>query len=323
MSRELIIEPGKVTQWPEFIEQAEPYSIAGDGRVPGKNNYHLSGDRAPIISVDHHSEVDRLGTRATCDQLLQMMRMGLRRRYTRNGLYVVNFCVNDPDQDVCTSWYILNHPDVAEKANANPALNRLVAVESLLDATGGMYPFDRDLGFLGVIKAIYRPYTDFRNGGGIAEQDPEQFRRVIFDVERRITDFIVGNPPEAEPLKTAFDVERAGSGWSMIREQGEDSRFAVVSSGIQAFVSITDTKDDGIWRYTIGRTSPFIDFPIEELYAELNKHDPACTEDNQWGGSDLIGGSPRSTGSKLSPEQVFEITEALLETRRKATNLCH
>lgn len=317
MSRELIVDPGKVEIWPDFIQTAEPYSIAGDGRVPGKNNYLLDGPKAPIISVDHHSEVDRLGTSATCDQLLQMMRMGLRRRYTKDGLYIVNFCVNDPDQDVCTSWYILNHPEVAEKANANPALNRLVAVESLMDATGGMYPFDRDMAFLGTLKAIYRPYTDFRNSGGIAEQNAEQFKRVIFDVERRISDYIIGSPPTPEPLKTAFDIEKAGTGWSMIREIGEDAKFAVVSAGIQAFVSVTDTKEVGVWRYTIGRTSPFINFPIEEIYATLNEHDPACREGNLWGGSDLIGGSPRSTGSKLTPDQIYEIIETQSKSRQQ------
>lgn len=316
MSRELIVDPGKVDIWLDFIKTAEPYSIAGDGRVPGKNNYLLEGPKAPIISVDHHSEVDRLGTRATCDQLLQMMRMGLRRRFTKDGLYIVNFCVNDPDQDVCTSWYILNHPEVAEKANANPALNRLVAVESLMDATGGMYPFDRDMAFLGTMKAIYKPYTDFRKSGGIAEQDAEQFKRVIFDVERRISDYIIGNPPAAEPLKTAFDIEKVGTGWSMIREIGEDAKFAVVSAGIQAFVTVTDTKQEGVWRYTIGRTSPFIDFPIEKLYEVLNAQDVACCENNNWGGSDLIGGSPRTTGSRLSPERIYDILENFLEPKQ-------
>ena len=160
------MEPGKVSNWDAFVQEAEPFSIALDGRVPGRNNYLLAGDQAPIISVDHHSQVDRIGTRATCDQVLQMMRLGLRKRFTRNGLYVIRACVNDPDQDVCTSWYILNHPEIAEKANANPALNRLVAMESLMDATGGLYPFDRDIAFLGTMKAIYKPYTDFRKRGG-------------------------------------------------------------------------------------------------------------------------------------------------------------
>lgn len=317
MSRQVIMEPGKVSTWSEFAEQSDPFSIALDGRVPGRNNYLLEGERAPILSIDHHSEVDRLGTRATCDQVLQMMRMGLRQRFLKNGLYVVNACVNDPDQDVCTSWYILNHPEIAEKANANPALNRLVAVESLMDATGGMYPFDRDMVFLGTMKAIYKPYTDFRKHGGIAEQDADAFKNVIFDVERRISDYIIGNHLELEPIDAVFEIERAGTNWSLIREIGEEARFGVVSAGIQAFISTVESGNN-TWRYTIGKSSPLVDFPIEGLYTFLNQHDTVCVDQNRWGGSDIIGGSPRATGSKLNPDQLFELVESYVVQNAQA-----
>ncbi|MFO0971707.1 MAG: hypothetical protein U0520_05180 [Candidatus Saccharimonadales bacterium] len=102
----------------------------------------------------------------------------------------------------------------------------------------------------------------------------------------------------------------------MIREQGEDARVGIVSSGIHAFVSVSNVSTD-TWRYTIAKSSPLIDFPIEELYAALNENDPATDSENAWGGSDLIGGSPRSAGSRLSPDDVFEIIEEHLRSRVK------
>ena len=102
----------------------------------------------------------------------------------------------------------------------------------------------------------------------------------------------------------------------MIREQGEDARVGVIDSGIHAFVSITEVNK-GIWRYTIAKSSPFIDFPIEDLYSLLNKSDVVTTLENEWGGSDLIGGSPRNTGSELSPNQVFEIIEEHMQNNAK------
>jgi hypothetical protein len=46
------------------------------------------------------------------------------------------------------------------------------------------------------------------------------------------------------------------------------------------------------------------------LYRHLNKIDPAAKKtadgENLWGGSSMIGGSPRQTGSELPPEQILE-----------------
>ncbi len=161
MNRQLIIEPGRVVEWDELVNEAPAYSYAMDGYVPGRNNYLIHGEKAPMASIDHHKGVDRIGTGATCRQTLDHLRLGLRATYTKNSIYIMNGRANDCDEDVCMTWWLLDHPEMAEVTNGNPALNRLVAVESNLDVTGGLYPYDKDLAFLGVMKAIFRPYKSF------------------------------------------------------------------------------------------------------------------------------------------------------------------
>jgi hypothetical protein len=60
---------------------------------------------------------------------------------------------------------------------------------------------------------------------------------------------------------------------------------------------------------------------LASVYRRLNLIDPAVkfrTEGNMWGGSGDIGGSPRATGTKLTPEQ---IVQACRDAFRKPTLL--
>lgn len=313
MTRELMVQPGKVSDFEDFVQEAGPYSIALDGRVSGRNNYLLEGEGAPVISIDHHEGVDRLATHATCSQVLHMLRRGMRERFTRNGIYTVQAYVNDPDQDVCTSWYLLDNPEVAESVQVASKINKLVNIESLMDESGGMYPFDRNIAFLGVMKAIYKPYTDFRKSDAIYEQDPDAYCKVILDVGKKISDYIAGNEIAPEKIDARFEVMRVGTGWSMVRETGEDARAGLVANGIRAFISVQPDKKDGGWRYVLARTSPFINFPIQRLYEAFNRADAFVTDTNFWGTNDDIGGSPRMTGSSLYPDDIYKITEEVIQ----------
>jgi hypothetical protein len=61
--------------------------------------------------------------------------------------------------------------------------------------------------------------------------------------------------------------------------------------------------------YTIRKSDMFSPIDIENLYDRLNLMDPSVTWNdpgNQWGGSGEIGGSPRKTGTALSPEKIVE-----------------
>jgi ribonuclease HII len=52
--------------------------------------------------------------------------------------------MNDCDEDVCMSWALI-HNHVWSQGVVNPSWNRLVAMEDILDATAGAYPFPKAL----------------------------------------------------------------------------------------------------------------------------------------------------------------------------------
>lgn len=79
------------------------------------------------------------------------------------------------------------------------------------------------------------------------------------------------------------------------------------SIALDGYVNV-GPKDKSTNIYTIGKISPFVDFDISMILNTLNKEEfgdvvPA----DCWGGSAMIGGSPRVSGSKLSPKMVEEI----------------
>ncbi len=62
---------------------------------------------------------------------------------------------------------------------------------------------------------------------------------------------------------------------------------------------------------TIAKKSDFIEnFPLEQIYEELNKIEP------NWGGSSTIGGAPRNSNgsrSKLPLEQILAVIDNIVK----------
>lgn len=61
------------------FKATEPFSIALDGYVNVGPRFDHEG---PRVNFNHHEEVDRLATRATCGQVLMAIRQGLFTRST-------------------------------------------------------------------------------------------------------------------------------------------------------------------------------------------------------------------------------------------------
>lgn len=63
--------------WESFVATKPPFSIALDGYVSTGPRFDATG---PYLNANHHEEVDRLSTRATCAQILMALRQGGGRR---------------------------------------------------------------------------------------------------------------------------------------------------------------------------------------------------------------------------------------------------
>jgi hypothetical protein len=288
--------------WSTFCAQTPAYSIALDGYVGDGPQFDSSG---PRVNFNHHENVSRLETRATCGQVLMAVRQGLFKRFRDHRGPQAHVYVNDCDEDVCTAWFLLKHGYLAEQV-LNPLLNRLVSMQDLLDATAGAYPFPADLPALRELAWVFEPYRRFRHSGELDRKQAASYSAVITDVELRIQKHLTGQG-NAIALDTRYTRLGGGTGWALIREEGAQARTGVFDDGIYAYVAVRE-RPDNRWTYTIGRMSLFIDhFRVPTLLQALNEAEGLTQNVDRWGGGDTIGGSPRVQGSKLSPKDVERI----------------
>lgn len=290
--------------WEEFLEKTGPRSIAIDGYVRGAPFTDFEGRR---LNINHHEDVDRLATRASCAQVRMLMLQGLPDFLSDERGYQVTVYANDCDEDVCATVFQFEHPFLCDHASA-PALNRFIFMADALDATAGAYPFPVTLPLLKQLAWINAPYRSLRMSGGLARRDAEEFRGVVVDVGNRIMQHITGNGGEVD-LDTRYRKIGGGPGWSLVEEVGAHARTKLFADGIKAFISARD-RGDGRYTYSVGRMSPLINFPVLGLLKYFNVIEGSHAD--PWGGSDLIGGSGRVTGSRLTPSEIEDATNTLL-----------
>lgn len=300
----LHVEPGtKPLSREEFCSSSPKFSVALDGYVCEGPWFIPEG---PFQNFNHHEGVSRLETRATCAQVSMAIQMGLFRTFQKDGKPFVHVFVNDCDEDVCLSWWLIKNHD----RFPNPLINRIVGANDLLDTTGGLYPFPQHSRILAEVAWIFDPYRRFRFSGRLSARDCSEFTGVINDVCHRLDRYLMG-AAETLPLKTGYEILGGGKGWKLLTEEGH-ARTQIAADGIQAFVSVR-TNQDGSFTYTLARISEWIPFPLDKLYSQLNDLE-GCQED-RWGGSSIIGGSPRINGSKLSPKDLELIINKVLDGR--------
>lgn len=302
----------------KFVATTEPYAIALDGYVAAGPWYQADGPRA---NFNHHEGVDRLATRATCAQVLMAIRQGLFNTFRDEDGPRATLHVNDCDEDVCLSVALLRNAHLVAAAS-NPLVNRIVAMEDALDTTAGAYPFPPDLPVLRELAWVFEPYRRARFTSMLGRhRTPEILASVIADVEHRILRHVTGSGGVVEHFDTRYHVNNMGrmlSDWSCVYEIGPYARTAMFADGIRAFVSIRN-GDHGQSAYTVGRMSPYIPFPVPEILAALNGAEFGTdVPDDCWGGGDMVGGSPRVAGSRLTQDDVIRVIEGVIAERRKA-----
>jgi len=54
---------------------------------------------------------------------------------------------------------------------------------------------------------------------------------------------------------------------------------------------------------------------LDRIFSALNRAEKTTADQDQWGGSDTIGGSPRLCGSRFTPREVERIIEEVMNTK--------
>lgn len=311
VSAQLVVRPGvEVANWDAFISEHPPGSIALDGYVKGAPKFAQAPGGA-YANIDHHEGVNRLATLSTAQQLLRYIRLGAVASLTQpNGDYEPWVFANDCDQDVSLATYLVqNAPDIARgrKRKFGVRLDNLVQMAGELDVSAGAYPYDPRRKLMKQIAWMFRPFTEFRDQGGVQRQKPNEYRQIIGECMGRIGLHLAGRGGQVK-LDTRYAVIGGGQHWVMIKELGAEGRIGAFHKGITGYVIHKGKREGGIHDYTIGRSSEVVPFDVPGAVALLNEVEQ-CPPDAGWGctGSGTVGGSPRLLGSQLAPGDLQHI----------------
>ena len=105
---QVYLEPRVVITWEDFIKSKPRFSIALDGYVKGPPRFFIQG---PYANFNHHEGVPRIATRSTCAQVYFYICLGLLDTFQKQSEPHAQVYINDVDQDVCLSCWLLKNSD--------------------------------------------------------------------------------------------------------------------------------------------------------------------------------------------------------------------
>lgn len=311
----VFIERGQVTS-NSAARRAGPGTIFLDGAAQGSP--FLEHEKL-IYNLDHHEGVIRAFTLSTCEQAMVILMKGLDLR--KHEWRIIG---NDPDLDtVFAIWILLNHVRLrGPNLRTRRAIIPLLRLEGAIDAHG----------------------LEFVEFTGFQEEHLQRVSRTLEtlrEAELRVKK--QGSWQDVDFLEYTADMLRRID--QIAYRSGEFSGFQEIEEVVQMPVyqnriAVVCRSDAGIYEteqqlkklygtrlalillqkenehYTIRQTDLFLPNNLEQIYEMLNIYDPAVSgrfPENRWGGSTDIGGSPRSTGSRLSPREILETVSEVLQ----------
>jgi hypothetical protein len=265
-----------------------------------------------VYNFDHHEGVIRPFTVATCEQVLVMVMKGMDLRGRDWKVYA-----NEPDLDtILAIWLLLNHVRLNQKeSNDLRGLYTLVRLESVIDAHGleMVHLSGLPIGLLNktrkIIDYLREEEIDLKRHGLWEESDFLEHTAVVLQkIDRliyRSDEFLdfqdIQELARVEIVNNRFAVAVASP-------QGiyEVEPFMARLYGENLAIVILQNESGG---YTLRRLDHFMPGDLKPIYSKLNFLDPAVkcrAGKNQWGGSGDIGGSPRATGTQLTPREIAQ-----------------
>jgi hypothetical protein len=263
-----------------------------------------------VYNLDHHEGCVRPFTLATCEQAMVLVRTGLDLRRRDWTVYA-----NDPDLDtVLAIWVLLNHLRLNEPSGTVRArVMPLLRLQGVIDAHGlerrdlaGLSP-DIQAEMQGWIDQLREPELEAKRNGRWGSLD-----LLRFTADRlRAIDRLVYPPSQLDDLEEVEELARVEIAQSKVaivcRAQVgicEVERQLVRLYGKRLGIVVLRTSAS---TYTLRQVDPYLPTSLTQVYEQLNRVDPSAggyRSGNRWGGSAEIGGSPRTTGSGMAPEQI-------------------
>jgi membrane protease YdiL (CAAX protease family) len=289
--------------------KAPPGTIYLDGAAQGGPFLNNEKD---LLNLDHHEGCVRAFTLATCEQAMIVVRRGLdlqRRDWV--------IWANEPDLDtVLAIWILLNHMRLND---ADPEIRAklmpLVRLEGAIDAHGlemkelCAFPPEIQASLLGDLEELRSREVELKKEKRWQEID---FLEYTADILRAIDSMIYS----LHHFEEVVDVEE------LARAVIGNNQLAIVCRSnlgvyeLEPHLRRLHGKRLGVIilqkdpnTYTVRQVNPFSATELDRAYERLNLIDPSAgrrRSGNRWGGSKEIGGSPRTTGTALTPQQIAQ-----------------
>ncbi len=281
-------------------------------------------DSAHLYNLDHHQGCLRSFTLATCEQALILVRKGLELDKGEWTIYA-----NEPDLDsLFAIWVLLNYRRV--RALTDEGRDRIVPLlrlEGAIDANG--FELAEFCGLTGEELALRRATLDRlhqlelearRRGEWSGDEVKEVCRRLLREVDRIA--FLPADLEDEVALEEEYGHVDIGQGRvAVVCRDGAgiyevERRLKKIWGDRLGIIALE--KEPG--HFTLRRSAALAGIDLETAYGQLNLFDPAVDgrpPGKKWGGSDDIGGSPRSEGSGLSPQEIAKILKLAYKRPQK------
>lgn len=265
-----------------------------------------------VYNLDHHEGCVRAFTLATCEQTLVMYMKGLDLRGREWHIFA-----NDPDLDaILAIWILLNHARIGRQdSTQRRILFALVRYEGVIDALGLEL---KELSALPpeLMRKIQRVVDHLRSDEIVLKKEGRwekiDFLTHTISILHKI-DQIFFKPSDFADYKGIEELARINL---------TDQRIAAVVEADMGIYEIEPHLNKlygnrlgvvflkkGETSYTARQMDLFMPINLDDIYERLNFVDPAVkcrTQANKWGGATDIGGSPRDTGTMLTPLEIAQ-----------------
>lgn len=302
------VERGK-TAPSAAARKAPPGTIYLDGAAEG--GPFLDVERA-VFNLDHHEGCVRSFTLATCEQAIVAIRKGLDLQKRDWTIYA-----NDPDLDtVLAIWVLLNHMRLSDgDPEIRSKMMPLIRLQGTIDAHGLEmqelcgFPPDMLASVLEELEKLRANEVALKKDGKWHEIDFLEYTAGVL----RAIDAIIYSSHHFEGVLEVEELTRVeiGDGQLAIVCRSEAGIYEVEAHlrrlharRLGVIVLQKDSKT-----YTLRQVDAFLPATLDSTYERLNLIDATAgnrRSGNRWGGSAEIGGSPRATGTSLTPQQIAD-----------------
>ena len=273
-----------------------------------------------LYNLDHHEGCIRPFTLATCEQAMVLIRrvVDLRKRDW-------TVFANDADLDtVFALWAILNHFRINDDAEVRFRLMPLLRLEGAIDTHGlglqdmAALPPDLFHATSAALKQLQDREAALKSEGTWYKVD-----LLEYIAERlQAIDRLIYSPTHFDGLHEVEELARVeiANGSVAVACRSDAGIYELEQQlrklhGDRLGILILQNEPS---TYTLRQVNQMLPATLEQAYQRLNLMDPAVGggSRNRWGGSVEIGGSPRGTGTRLTPVQ---ITETVRQAFRRPT----